>query len=727
MPKFNIKESFEWMAAPDFQVINTGKNTVTIKGVAVRKGQISRNRRRYVDEELKMAARTWIGKPVTINHAPWDRSHPMYDGRKVPGNVRWMEYNKGAMEYQIDIKKQPYVDLIRNKSVDVKGVSIEADYIYNRCSRCGKNFYTQEEFENHMINEEFIRNFEYEPHQILGRAVSLVLSPEQPGVQGTTIELMEKYQRPKFKGFSQLLETVTTYEKKKETYMKKLEGKAVLTPQGRKTVKQLKEQAEDGVKPPAHPTEKPEGGCDPGFHKDPETGECVADEIEAEPEKVIEQEEGTCPPGFHDDGAGGCAADPIPEEQGPANAPQITPEPVIEIPKVDVTVPAPTEQPPLDVTQTLGEQEDNVQPVPHPVEAGGKECPIAGTHWDELAGTCVPDVITEDPTGAVEPPATKVIVELKLPKLLRFGEFGGTPYTSMDDCKSKNSDKDDPAAYCAEIMRQSHGETLKEMSGDIYKRMERNEVAEYIRDVKIAESVNKDTKAIAQIANVIKTLPRNIQKQLLMESKLRASYDANQTRQFNEALKKVANAINSLNKQGISNLEKSNKDIVEQVNKQLKGLSESVNKLSTFTNTRLGQLATANAKQARKVAEQKKDYEKILEATDKVSMNKIRSLEQRVKEQDDELEKRKCGENEHYDEEKGECVPNTPKEPEQTEESKKLTETVSSLTTKFENLEAKLTGQFKGNQKPLDEKTQKTAVVENPMGATKSKGRKKNA
>jgi len=331
---------------------------------------------------------------------------------------------------------------------------------------------------------------------------------------------METYQKPVL----QLLEIVTKTKKEKMNHMKKLEGKAVLTPTTRQTVAKLKEQAEE---PPAHPTEEGGDECEEGSHWNEVSGTCEPDEVPAEPEKVIEQETGTCPTGFHDDGAGGCAADPIPEEQGPTNAPQITPEPVLDIPKVDVAAPpltAPAIQPPLDASQTLGEQaEDNVLPVPYPVEAGGKECPIVGTHYDEASGTCVPDNIIEGPTGAVEPPTTKVIVELQLPKLLRFGEFGGTPYSGMDDCKSKNSDKDDPSAYCAEVMRKSHGETLKEMSGDIYKRMERNEVAEYIRDVKIAEAVNKQNRAIAQIATVIKTLPKNIQKQLFMESKLRTN------------------------------------------------------------------------------------------------------------------------------------------------------------------------------------------------------------
>jgi len=615
-----------------------------------------------------------------------------------------MEYENGALEYLADIKKQPYVRLLRDKSTEIKGVSVEANYLHNQCNKCGARFYTEEDFHAHMANEHFIKTDPTsEPHGILGQALSLVLSPEEPGYPDTTTELMETYRKPVL----QLLEIVTKTKKEKINYMNKLEGKATLTPQSRKTVDVLKEQTE-GDQPPAHPTEEPEGGCDPGFHKDPETGECVADEIPAEPEKVIEQEEGLCPPGFHDDGAGGCAADPIPEVEPPTNAPQITPEPVIEIPKVDVAIPAPTEQPPLDVTQTLGEQaEDNIQPVPHPVEAGGKECPIEGTHWDELAGTCVPDVIIEDPTGAVEPPATKVFTELKLPKLLSLGE-------PVDEHGCHHDEAWD-GEKC--VKKEPVSETM-----NIYEAVKRLDHRALIRDVKIAEAVNKENRAIAQIANVIKTLPRNIQKQLLMESKLRASYDANQTRQINKALKKIVGAINSLNKQGTSNLEKSNKDIVEQVNKGLKNLAESINKQSTFTTTKLNQLATANAKQARKVAQQNKDYESILNAVDEKykQVNKEnKTLKQRVKEQEDELKKHDCGEGKHYDKEKDECVDDAPKEEPAAEEIKKLKETYDA---RIDNLEAKITGKFKGVSKSTEKSTDE--VVKDPL---KKKRRTKNA
>lgn len=747
----NITESFNWMT-PEFKVVDSGKNTIRIKGIALKSDVISRNKRRYIDEELVKSARTFIGKPVTINH----------DMSRIVGNVVWMEYENGALEYLADIKKQPYVRLLRDHSTEIKGVSIEANYLHNRCNKCGARFYTEPDFHAHMANEHFIKTDPTsEPHGILGQALSLVLSPEEPGYSDTTTELMETYRKPVLR----LLEIVTKTKKEKMNYMKKLDGKAVLTTAERKTVKQLQEQTEDhgcgedeewdgekcvkkvteqedGAEPPAHPTDEGGHECGEDSHWDEVSGTCVPNEIPAEPEKVIEQEEGGCPLGFHDDGAGGCAADPIPEEQGPVNAPQITPEPEITIPKVDVAIPAPIEQPPLDVMQTLGEQtEDNLQPVPHPVEAGGKECPIAGTHYDEASGTCVPDLITEDPTGAVEPPATKVLIEAKLPKLLKLGE-------PVDE-HGCHHDEEWDGEKC--VKKEPVSETM-----NIYESVKRLDRRALIRDVKLAETVNQQNKALAKVIRAVNALPRQLQKPLATESKLRASYDRKNVTFIKEnmnvtntntniALKKLSKNIASninktakaLSEQGVNNLEKSNKDIVEQTNKTLKTLSESVNKLLTFTNKRLGQLATDNAKLKKKLTEAnqyttkvrnfmnakvtkiKKDYEKILEATDKVSMKKIRTLEQRVKEQEDELQKHDCGEGKHYDKEKDECVPDAPKEEPATEETKKLKETVESLKTKYENLEAKLKPQFKGVNKPTEKSS--TDIVKDPRRKRRTK------
>jgi hypothetical protein len=208
-----ITESFNWLT-PELKVVDSGKNSVKIKGVALRSNAISRNGRKYVDEELQKSARTWIGKPVTINH----------DMNKKAGTVEWMEHDAdGNLEYVAVVNKQPYVDMIRMygrnpQESSIKGVSVEANFLHNICPECKKRgvekrFYSEEEFHAHMHGEHFIRtNPTSEPHGIVGQALSLVVSPEVPGVEGTTIELMEMEQH----GLSRLLETVIKVNEEKE-------------------------------------------------------------------------------------------------------------------------------------------------------------------------------------------------------------------------------------------------------------------------------------------------------------------------------------------------------------------------------------------------------------------------------------------------------------------------------------------------------------------------------
>ncbi len=97
-------EKFSWLTPQAFTWEPIGKNKVRIKGVALKSGEVSKNMRHYIDEELIKSARTFIGKPININH----------DNNKVVGNVEWMEYEDGLMEYYGIISKQPYVDYIKS-------------------------------------------------------------------------------------------------------------------------------------------------------------------------------------------------------------------------------------------------------------------------------------------------------------------------------------------------------------------------------------------------------------------------------------------------------------------------------------------------------------------------------------------------------------------------------------------------------------------------------------
>jgi hypothetical protein len=81
----SIVESIDWNS-PEWN-IETNKDTVKIKGVAVPKDAISLNKRAYLNEEMKKAARTFLDAPVTPNHADYRLK------KNQKGKVNWMEYD----------------------------------------------------------------------------------------------------------------------------------------------------------------------------------------------------------------------------------------------------------------------------------------------------------------------------------------------------------------------------------------------------------------------------------------------------------------------------------------------------------------------------------------------------------------------------------------------------------------------------------------------------------
>lgn len=181
----NIKESFRWMT-PEFKTIDVTGKKVKIKGVALRSGEVSKNKRKYIEKELMKGARTAKGKPVTINH----------DSSTIVGNIEWMEFDEsdGKLEYVAQISKEPYLTMLRERDPSLQGVSIEGNYLYMKCPQCPEHFFSEREFADHMLLEHAVKVPVQEVHGLYLTALSLVVSPEEPGVPGTTIELMETVQ-----------------------------------------------------------------------------------------------------------------------------------------------------------------------------------------------------------------------------------------------------------------------------------------------------------------------------------------------------------------------------------------------------------------------------------------------------------------------------------------------------------------------------------------------------
>ena len=133
-----IKESFRWVT-PEFKRLDGyGPKTIKIKGVALTANTVSKNNRLYIDEELRRAARTLRGKPINVNHNP----------KQIIGHVEVAEYEDGNLEFIGVIKKQPYVDMLRENDPRIRGLSVEGEYFYMRCLRCEKNSTRKKNFRN---------------------------------------------------------------------------------------------------------------------------------------------------------------------------------------------------------------------------------------------------------------------------------------------------------------------------------------------------------------------------------------------------------------------------------------------------------------------------------------------------------------------------------------------------------------------------------------------------
>jgi hypothetical protein len=278
MPEYPLIESFRWYV-PDLAVKSDPAwgNKVKVRGVAIPGGVVSRNNRRYVKREIELAARSLIGKPITVNH----------DNTKIIGHIEDAEFEENGLEYVGWITKQPYVDKMRDRASvqagemdaesyfmkwnvqPINGVSIDAGYRYNRCIHCGERFTDLQVWNTHMWEKHQVKSdLREEPHGIVMKALSAVEPPETPGVSAATIELAETVGG----GLSQLLETVT---RDKQT-LEKL-NKANIALHTEKHIAPLREQEEE---------------CPEGHHKDPETGKCVLDtatteQTEGEPAPAV--------------------------------------------------------------------------------------------------------------------------------------------------------------------------------------------------------------------------------------------------------------------------------------------------------------------------------------------------------------------------------------------------------------------------------------------------------
>lgn len=206
MPKNTVMENFNWLV-PEFTIEKSTPRSVILKVKGGKGGSISKNRRKYLDEEFSKGARTATGKYVDVNH-----------NKQKTGKIHLGEYEDGELEFLCEVWKEPYATLLRTKSPSIKGWSISANYLYNECSKCGKRFVTEQEYLKHMTEVEFVRDGVTVPRGLVfdEYALSIVTEPEVPGLT-TSYTVMETVG----KGLSQLQETVIKQKIIEEEYKMK--------------------------------------------------------------------------------------------------------------------------------------------------------------------------------------------------------------------------------------------------------------------------------------------------------------------------------------------------------------------------------------------------------------------------------------------------------------------------------------------------------------------------
>jgi len=226
---YPIIEKYSWLSK-DMTVNDAPGDKVIIRGPALFsvekyfKQGVSQNLRKYIQDEVIRSARTLKGAEIDVNHeiSVWEETRK---GSKPhgKGHVLYGEEENGVVEYVAEVNDKVYAgkvrdtDKVRRGVITEKdyfekwgkkpllGVSVDAEFLHLRCIKCGQKFYSGKEYEKHMADVELVKNFEYEPHGIVFRRLSLVEPPEQPGVIGASFEVLETKQA----GYEQLLETIT--------------------------------------------------------------------------------------------------------------------------------------------------------------------------------------------------------------------------------------------------------------------------------------------------------------------------------------------------------------------------------------------------------------------------------------------------------------------------------------------------------------------------------------
>lgn len=193
----SIVESFSWFR-DDLRVTNQVGNRVRIRGKAIHP-TISGNRKEYLNEELRLAARSLANRPIDVNHEYdlWETRRQAAEEHgqaftepppKFKGNVYDADYEDSWIEYVGEVNHPEYVEKLKDRQAIIEGCMTREAYRskWGKDPICGVSVSAQ--FRPHQSTE---KDGTVTPRGMSFLRLTLVEPPEKPGVQGTTLSLIE--------------------------------------------------------------------------------------------------------------------------------------------------------------------------------------------------------------------------------------------------------------------------------------------------------------------------------------------------------------------------------------------------------------------------------------------------------------------------------------------------------------------------------------------------------
>jgi len=293
----------------------------------------------------------------------------------------------------------------------------------------------------------------------------------------------------------------------------------------------------------------------------------------------------------------------------------------------------------------------------------------------------------------------KLLPKLAEPGDVPHADWSKAGYTSFDDCVSKNQDKSDPEAYCADIRRKLIGESLKETFNleKTYIRLARLEE----RLSKLWQVRNRDVDALAKTVKAVAAVPSALKAHSLAESMIRAKYDAYNARYTQKSL--------------------------SEFHKILKELLNYTRNIADYTKANLGKLATASSRQCSSITmlkenvdalekahnelmEWRKEFDNVLKGLDAKMLNEIKTLGEETSQLKEQL-KEKNAKIMELESKLAEKVDKTVKE-------------TAEIRTELDNFKNKLKGNFKGHN-PIVVKETADVTIGDPAKEMRETARKK--